>query len=146
MALNPLSTQASVEARASAARVLLWTDKDDDDTPDPVTLDQGFQFAAGLILEYCNQRYGETEAGGWTLTTAPARILRISDDLCMWYFSSGNFSQNPLIETIYNAAIASLEGIRDKTVSVYGAVEGVTGTSDTDEPTNPFDDRTYFNE
>ena len=144
MALTEFSTQASVEARANSARVKLWTDKNRDGTPDPATLTQGFQFATGLIFEYLTQRYGEAELSVWTISTAPARVLRISDDLCMWYFSSGNQSQNPLIQAIYNAAIDSLESIRDYTSVLYGATEAVDGNSATEEIESPFD-KVYFN-
>ena len=144
MALTEFSTQATVEARANSARVKLWTDKNRDGTPDPVTLTQGFQFATGLIFEYLTQRYGEAELSAWTIATAPARVLRISDDLCIWYFSSGNQSQNPLIQAIYDAAIDSLESIRDYNSSLYGAVEAVDGNSVTEDPESPFD-KVYFN-
>jgi len=145
MDLTAFSTQATVEARASSARVKLWTDKNKDGTPDPDTLTQGFQFATGLIFEKLQQRYGETELASWTISTAPARILRISDDLCMWVFSSGLNAQNPLIQVIYDEAIQSLDDIASTKVSLYGATEGVTLTSSTEAPDDPFD-RTYFNE
>lgn len=145
MALTEFSTQASVEARASSARVKLWTDKNNDGTPDPLTLTQGFQFASGVIFEKLTPRYGETVLEGWTIATAPPRILRISDDLCMWFFSSGLNAQNPLIQAIYDEAISSLDAIASKTAYLYGATDGVTLASATEAPDDPFD-RVYFNE
>ena len=104
-------------------------------------------------------RYGESVLESWTISTAPARILAISDDLCMWYFAGGNNSQNPLIDQIYEAVIASLTAIRDRVSGLYGATASTTGrtvteklventepTDLTDQSENPFADRVYFDE
>jgi len=142
MALTEFSTLTSIQQRTNAQRVLGWTDDDDDSTPDSATLTQGYQFASGLIFEHLNQRYGETELASWTISTAPARLLAISDDLCIWYFSGKNSSQNDLIEEIYLKAIASLEAIRDKISDLYGVSESVAGTSETvsgDDLVDPFE-------
>lgn len=153
MALEEFSTLASIQQRANSKRILGWTDKDGDSIPDPATLSQGYQFASGVIFEYLNKRYGEAELASWTISTAPARVLAISDDLCIWYFSSSNNSQNELISILYDAAITSLTAIRDKQSDLYGATEGVDGTSETvsgDDLVDPFlvdgEELVYFNE
>ena len=147
MALEALSTQATVEARASAARVKLWTDKNKDGTPDPTTLDQGFQFATGLIFGHLVKKFGETVLASWTISTAPAEILRISDALCMWYFSSGNNSQNELVREIYQDAVQRLIDISSGARRLYGVVAGVTSTTTTDTLDDPFEDEgAYWNE
>ena len=153
MALTEFSTLTTIQQRTNTQRILGWTDDVDDSTPDAATLTQGYQFASGLIFESLQKRYGETELASWTISTAPARILAISDDLCIWYFSSKNSSQNKLIEEKYQRALASLEAIREGTSALYGASEGTTDTSETvsgDDLVNPFlvddADPVYFNE
>ena len=74
------STQASVEARASSRRLLLWTDTDRDDVPDTTVLNAGFERAQNLIYEYLKPRYGDTELLAWQ-TTQPDSIKKMSDDL-----------------------------------------------------------------
>lgn len=126
MALPVFSTLTTVQVRANVKRIQGWTDKDRDSTPDPATLTAGFQYASGLIFEYLVQRFGETQLAAWTSATCPPRILAISDDLCIYWFSSSNNAQNPLIRQLYEDAIASLEAIRDYKVGLYGATEDMT--------------------
>lgn len=145
MALTEFSTQESVETRTADKRIKFWSDKDGDKIIDPEVLTAAFQFAAGKISEYIVQRYGETEFESWTIDTAPARVLSLSDDLSVYYLATRLNSVNDLIQTIYNDAITTLEGIRDKTIFLYGATEGITGASATGEPDDPFSDRLYYN-
>lgn len=148
MALEEFSTLASIQARANSKRVLGWTDKNADTIPDPETLAQGYQFASSFIFQYICQRYGETQIAAWTISTAPARVLSLSDDLCIWYFSSSNNAQNPLIAQIYEEAIKTLEGIRDGTLSLYGATEDMTDESykfGIDDITSGYEDQQNWN-
>jgi len=145
MALPEFSTLTSIQQRANAKRVLGWTDKDGDTVPDPGTLTQGYQYATGVIFSYLNTRYGETVLEAWTISTAPARILALSDDLCIYYFSSSNNAQNPLVLRLYNDAIAALERIRDNVESLYGVVEDMSDKYEVDDLDAAYDDREYFN-
>jgi hypothetical protein len=158
MSLEVFSTQTTLENRKDALGLLTWTDDDDDDTPDSATLAQAFQEASGKIFEYLLPRYGETELASWTISTAPDRILRISDDLCIRFVATRHHSQNELIQTIYDEAIESLRAIRDHESGLYGAsytlrtctteklVSDSTDNASSDEESeNPFKDRTYFN-
>lgn len=146
MALPEFSTLASVQLRANSKRIKGWTDKDKDSIPDPDTLTAGFQFASGLIFEYLVQRFGETQLAAWTSITCPARILAISDDICIHYFSSSNHAQNELIRQLYNDAIKSLENIRDYKAGLYGATEDMTDKyvfEETDSDSQ-FEDKMYW--
>jgi len=147
MALNPLSTQASIGQRVTDARVLGWSrDPADEDAIDSDKLNQAIQEAAGLILGYCQQRFGETEIESWTTTTAPVQILRISDGLCVGILSSSNFSQNDECQQIYDAAIQDLTDIRDYKLAVYGVDEGYTDIVEVEEPEDDtIEENTYFN-
>jgi phage gp36-like protein len=145
MALTEFSTLASVQAFASTARIKLWTDKNGDDTPDTETLTQGFQFASATIFGYCQQRYGEMELESWIIDDCPPLVLYLSNVLSIWFFSAGNYAQNELIGELYQNAITTLEGIRDGTIKLYGALETVDGNSVTEAMENPFDDIAYFN-
>jgi phage gp36-like protein len=146
MALPEFSTLQSVQTRANSKRIKGWTDKDKDSIPDPDTLTAGFQYASGLIFEYLVQRYGETQLAAWTSADCPARLLAISDDLCLHYFSSANYAQNDLIIEIYRGAIQSLENIRDYKVGLYGATESMTDKYVFEETDSQFEELTYWNE
>ena len=153
MVLEAFSTRATVNARAETDRITIWTG--DDSTKEAA----GFQFASGLIFEYLLPRYGEATLESWTISTAPARVLSLSDDLAVWYFAGGKNALNPLVQEIYDAAIASLTAIRDRVSGLYGATAGTTGrtvtdtlventtpTTLTEQTENPFKDRVYFDE
>jgi phage gp36-like protein len=142
MALEEFSTQASVEARASEEGLLLWTDKDGDDSVDATTLTQGFQEATAIIFGYLQKRFGSTELASWTLSDCPALIPRISDALCIGIFSGGNYAQNPNFEKIYNNAITMLKEIRAGDMDLYGATESTTQTSQTEKLVNELEDPT----
>jgi len=145
MALPEFSTLTSIQLRANAKRIKGWTDKDKDSIPDTDTLTAGFQYASGVIFEYLNRRYGETELAGWTISTAPPRILAISDDLCIHWFSSSNDRQNPLIRELYTDAIATLERILTGKVSLYGVVEDVSDKYVVEELDAAYEDKEYWN-
>lgn len=145
MALPVFSTLTSVQTRANSRRIKGWTDKDKDTIPDPATLTAGFQYASGLIYEYLVQRYGETQLAAWTIANCPARLLAISDDLCLHYFSSANYAQNDLIIEIYREAISSLQAISKYEVGLYGATEDMTDKYVFEETDSQFEDKIYWN-
>jgi len=145
MALPEFSTLESVQTRANSRRIKGWTDKDKDSIPDPATLTAGFQYASGLIFEYLVPRFGEPQLAAWTIDDCPPRLLAISDDICIHYFSSANFGQNELIRQLYEDAIMSLENIRDYKVGLYGATEDMTDKYVFEETDSQFEDKTYWN-
>ena len=145
MALPEFSTLTSVQLRANAKRIKGWTDKDKDSIPDTDTLTAGFQYASGVIFEYLNRRYGETELADWTISTAPPRILAISDDLCIYWFSSSNNSQNDVTQRLYADAIVTLERIRDGSVSLYGVVEDMSDKYAVEKLDAAYEDKEYWN-
>jgi len=147
MALTEFSTLTTVQQRANSKRVLGWTDKNSDTIPDPGTLTQGYQFASGLIFSYLTRRYGETVISAWTISTAPERVLSISDDLCVYWFSSSNNSQSPLLLQLYQEALLSLERIRDGVDDLYGVTEDLSERTEVDDADSSFDaDIVYYNE
>jgi phage gp36-like protein len=133
------SSKASVTARASAYRLLLWTDKDRDDIADTTTLNKGFEGAQTIIREYLNKRYGEAELLAWE-TSTPETIAKISDDLCLWELCTTNPAASALARQIRDDAIVRLELIRDYTNDVYDATEGYLYDFETDTPQAIFDD------
>jgi hypothetical protein len=145
MALPEFSTLTSVQLRANKKRIKEWTDKDGDSIPDSDTLTAGFQYAAGLAFEYLVPRFGETQLADWTISDCPARLLAISDDLCIHYFSSSNNAQNKLVRQLYDDAIQSLIAIRDYKVGLYGATEDMTDKYVFEETTSQFEDMQYWN-
>jgi phage gp36-like protein len=145
MALPEFSTLESTQLRANAKRIKGWTDKDKDTTPDTDTLTAGFQYASGVIFEYLTRRFGETQLASWTLANCPPRLLSISDDLCLYYFSSMNNSQNTLIKDLYDNAIASLNAIGSGAVMLYGATEDVTDKFVVDDADSGYEEERYWN-
>jgi len=147
MALPEFSTLTTVQQRANSKRILGWTDNNNDSIPDPGKLTQGYQFASGLVFSYLTRRYGETVLAAWTISTAPGRVLAISDDLCVYWFSSSNNAQSELINHIYLEAIAALERIRDGVDDLYGVTEDMSERAEVDDADSSFDeDITYYNE
>ena len=146
MALEEFSTLLSIQQRANEKRILGWTDKNKDDIPDPGTLTQGFQEVTGIMFEYLNKRYGETALATWTISLAPARLLSISDDLCLWYFGTSNNAQAVLLRTIYEDAIASLEKIRDGINDLYGATEDMSDRFVVEDLEDGYEELIYYNE
>ena len=145
MSLPEFSTLTSIQLRANSKRIKGWTDKDGDTIPDSDTLTAGFQYASGLIFEYLVHRFGETQIEEWTISTCPARLKAISDDLCIHYFSSSNNSQNELIRQLYDDAIQSLTAIRDSQAGLYGATEDMTDKYVFEEADSQFEDMQYWN-
>jgi len=147
MALEPFSTQATIGQRVTDARVLGWAREPDDETTiDTDKLNQAIQEASGRILGVLLSRYGETELESWTLTTAPAQVLHISDGLCVGILSNSAFSQNEECQEIYDEAKAYLEALRTFEMDLYGVVEGYTDVSVVEaQDDDDIDDATYFN-
>jgi len=120
------STQARLEAKASAARVLLFGDKDRDGSIDPTTLNQALVWARNQILLYCARRYGAI-AYAWTTATVPGVLLDISDDLALWYLSAGNPGVPPGLEQNKDMAMEQLKEIQSRKSDLFDTSGNIVG-------------------
>lgn len=112
------STQATLEAKAMAARVRVWGDKDANGSLDNTSMIQAFSYAKATILSYIAQRYG-SQVSSWDSDSAPSLIKAISDDLSLYYLASGNNAINSIIEMNRQLSISTLEMIADYKIQIF---------------------------
>lgn len=138
MATEYFSSQTTIEAKVRSSRVKLWGDKNADGTLDPVTLDQAFAFAKGMILSYVQRRY--PEALDLTFSTCPPLLRALSDDLTLYYLASGANAINPIQDLNYKNALAMLQMIRDYQNDVPEFEDCTSIQTLTEETESVFDD------
>lgn len=135
------STQARIEAKASASRVLLFGDKDRDGSIDSASLSQALTAAVNLIKSYTIKRFGKATVDAWDSSTVPGLLQDISDTITLFYLASGSNQLNPVVKLLYDEAKEMLCQIRDgeldlSEVSVSSttfAPVGVSTAEDLDE-------------
>jgi hypothetical protein len=120
MATEYFSTEASVQAKATALDIQWWLDPDKDGNIDQDALESGMKQAKSAILSYVQQRYGSTVTDLWDSDTRPEFIGQASDWLTLYYTLPGYSIDHPAAVRFYEQSIADLEAIRDYTRMIPG--------------------------
>jgi hypothetical protein len=135
MATPYFSTEASVQAKATALHIERWLDPTGSGSIDQDALTSGLKQAKSVILSHVQQRRGKTETDTWDSDSRPEYIGQISDWLTLYYTLPGYSVDNPTALRYYEQSMADLEAIRDYTrvipdVAFKSGQEFATSTPD----------------
>jgi hypothetical protein len=134
------STQASIEARISASRLLTLIDYNGDKVPDAAPLAAGIAFAGAYIAGRLKNVFGQTEIDTWTLPDdVPPLIAHISDSLCIWQFAVSKPNLFPDNELILETANEMLDKIASGAITLDNITAPVTDHYVTERVKSDFD-------
>lgn len=117
---NYYSTETTLKAKMRADRLRLLGDKENTGDVNPLTLQQGLQFAKSHILAFIWRRYGESVTAAWTEDSAPDLIKALSDDLVIYYLATGANVVNPVVKLNFDMALETLKAIREYQQDISG--------------------------
>lgn len=116
------STQATLEARASALRLKGWIDYDNDGVINAETLERAQKFSRGEIRDMLESIVGSDTIDTWTDATVPESVGSISDDLCIWYCTTTNPALAKQVQVLYTEAMKRLKAMADGSRTIYGVI------------------------
>ncbi len=112
MATEYYSTEATVQAKATALDIQRWLDPDGDGNISETALESGLKQAKATVLSYVQPRYGSDVTDLWDSDTRPEFIGQASDWIALYFTLPGYSIDHPLAVRFYDQTITDLEDVR----------------------------------